>query len=109
MDFGQIALDLISALGYAGMAFGLVVDSFGIPIPSEILLAVGGMLAAQGKMNVWVVLTLGTLAQLVGGLVGYAIGRYGGYPFLEKYGKYFLISHKDLQKRKWHLINTDRC
>lgn len=98
MNFSQIALDLISALGYAGMATGLVLDSFGIPIPSEILLAVGGMLAAQGTMNWLVVLVLGTLAQLVGGMVGYVIGRYGGYPFLAKYGKYFLISQKDLDK-----------
>ncbi len=98
MNFSQIALDLISALGYAGMAVGLILDSFGIPIPSEILLAVGGMLAARGTMSWPVVLVFGTLAQLVGGMVGYGIGRYGGYPFLAKYGKYFLISQKDLAK-----------
>lgn len=98
MDFVKIATDLMSSLGYWGMSVGLVLDSFGIPIPSEVLLAIGGALAGTGRFNVWVVLFLGTAAQLAGGLVGYYIGRYGGYPFLQKYGKYFFISHRDLQR-----------
>lgn len=98
MDFARIATDLLSSLGYGGLSVGLILDSFGIPIPSEVLLAVGGALAATGRFNVWVVLFLGTSAQLVGGLVGYWIGRYGGYPFLRKYGKYVFISEKDLER-----------
>jgi membrane protein DedA with SNARE-associated domain len=89
---------MMERLGYAGMAIGLVVDSFGIPIPSEVLLAVGGALAATGQFELWIVFVLGVSAQLVGGLIGYAIGRYGGLPFLEKYGKYVFISKKDLNK-----------
>jgi membrane protein DedA with SNARE-associated domain len=61
-------------------------------------LAVGGALAATGRFELWIVFVLGVSAQLVGGLVGYAIGRYGGLPFLQKYGKYVFISQKDLQK-----------
>jgi membrane protein DedA with SNARE-associated domain len=98
MDFTGIATDLLSQLGYGGLTVGLVLDSFGIPIPSEVLLALGGALAATGRFDVWVVIILGTVAQLVGGLVGYAIGRYGGHPFLERYGKYVFISKRDLQK-----------
>jgi membrane protein DedA with SNARE-associated domain len=88
----------MSQMGYTGMAIGLVLDSFGIPIPSEVLLAVGGALAATGRFELWIVFVLGVGAQMIGGLVGYAIGRYGGLPFLEKYGKYVFISKKDLQK-----------
>lgn len=98
MDFTRLALDLLSTLGYTGMTVGLVLDSFGIPIPSEVLLAVGGALAASGRFNIWLVFFIGVLAQLVGGLIGYWIGRYGGLPFLERYGKYVLISKKDLAK-----------
>jgi membrane protein DedA with SNARE-associated domain len=98
IDFTGIALNLMSTLGYWGMTAGLVLDSFGIPIPSEVLLMVGGALAASGRFNPWVVFVLGTLAQVVGGLIGYLIGRYGGEPLLEKYGKYVLISHNDLQR-----------
>lgn len=98
MDFTKIAMDLLSGLGYGGLSVGLILDSFGIPIPSEVLLAVGGALVATGRFNLWVVIALGTVAQLIGGLVGYAIGRYGGYPFLERYGKYLLVSKRDLDK-----------
>lgn len=89
---------MMSQLGYWGMTIGLVLDSFGIPIPSEVLLMVGGALAASGRFDPWVVFILGTLAQVVGGLIGYLIGRYGGEPILEKYGKYVLISHNDLKR-----------
>lgn len=98
IDFTGVASDLLSHLGYAGMAVGLILDSFGIPIPSEVLLAVGGALAATGRFNLWIVFVIGVSAQLIGGLIGYAIGRYGGLPVLEKYGKYIFISKKDLKR-----------
>jgi membrane protein DedA with SNARE-associated domain len=98
IDFTGIALSLMSTLGYWGMTVGLVLDSFGVPIPSEVLLMVGGALSASGRFNPWVVFALGVGGQVVGGLIGYLIGRYGGEPLLEKYGKYVLISHNDLQR-----------
>jgi membrane protein DedA with SNARE-associated domain len=98
MDLTQLALQLMSTLGYTGMAVGLILDSFGIPIPSEVLLAIGGALAASGRFNIWAVFIIGVAAQLIGGLIGYAIGKYGGRPILERYGKYVLISSSDLDK-----------
>src|SRR5437879_4698281 len=52
----------------------------------------------QGRFNLWAVLVIATLAQVLGGLVGYFIGKYGGEPFLERYGKYLLITKRDLAK-----------
>jgi membrane protein DedA with SNARE-associated domain len=98
IDFTGIALGLMSQLGYWGMAIGLVLDSFGIPIPSEVLLMVGGALAATGRFNLWVVVVIGIVAQVIGGLIGYLVGRYGGEPLLLRYGKYVLISHQDLRR-----------
>lgn len=98
MDFSKLATDLLSELGYMGLTVGLILDSFGMPLPSEVILAFGGALAAQGRFNVWIVIILGTIAQVIGGLIGYVIGRYGGQPFLERYGKYVLISKRDLRK-----------
>ncbi|HVQ43626.1 MAG TPA: DedA family protein [Candidatus Saccharimonadia bacterium] len=98
MHLTQIAIDLLSQLGYGGLAAGLVLDSFGVPLPSEVLLVLGGTLSASGRFNVWAVFTIGTLAQLAGGLIGYALGRYGGLPLLERYGKYVLISKRDLAR-----------
>lgn len=98
MDLTSLATELLSTLGYVGMAVGLVLDSFGIPIPSEVLLTLGGTLAATGRFNVWAVYFIGVAAQIVGGLIGYGVGKYGGLPILNKYGKYVLISQKDLAR-----------
>lgn len=98
IDFTRVATDLLSQLGYGGLTIGLVLDSFGIPIPSEVLLMVGGALAAVGRFNPWAVFVLGVAGQVAGGLISYGIGRYGGYPLLERYGKYVLISDRDLRR-----------
>lgn len=97
-NFTTVAIDLLRVLGYGGLAAGLVIDSFGIPIPSEVLLLLGGALAASGRFNLWAVFVIGVVAQVIGGLIGYAIGKYGGLPLLERYGKYILVSKKDLAK-----------
>ncbi len=93
----QVATDLISHLGYTGLVIGLVVDSTALPIPSEVLVPLATVLALHGRFNLWAIFIIGTLSQLVGGLIGYYIGRYGGEPVLEKYGKYVLISKRDLR------------
>jgi membrane protein DedA with SNARE-associated domain len=97
-QLAQLATDMLSHLGYWGLALGLFLDSFGPPIPSEVLLLLGGTLAATGRFELWAVFVIGIVAQVLGGLVGYTIGRYGGHPFLEKYGKYVLISKRDLKR-----------
>jgi membrane protein DedA with SNARE-associated domain len=100
ISFTQIATDMISGLGYGGLTLGLFIDSFGVPIPSEVLIPLSTVLALEGRFNLWAVFIIGTLAQVAGGLVGYYIGRYGGEPILERYGKYVLISKRDLKKTR---------
>lgn len=98
VSFTQIATSLISQLGYGGLGLGLVLDSFGVPIPSEVLIPLATVLALEGRFNVWWIFVLGTAAQVLGGLVSYLVGRYGGEPILERYGKYILVSRQDLAK-----------
>jgi membrane protein DedA with SNARE-associated domain len=97
-DLTRLAIDLLSTLGYGGLLVGLVLDSFGLPIPSEVLLVLGGALAAHGRFNIVLVFLLGVAGQVLGGLIAYGIGRYGGLPVLERYGKYLLVSKRDLAK-----------
>jgi membrane protein DedA with SNARE-associated domain len=97
-DLAAIAFNLISQLGYGGLAFGLFIDSFGIPIPSEILIPLATALAIEGRFHLWIIFAIGTLAQVLGGTAGYLIGRYGGEPILERYGKYVLITQRDLKR-----------
>ena len=91
MNLTQIALDLISSLGYSGLFLGLFLDSFGIPIPSEVLVPLATALALQGRFALAGVFAVGVLAQVTGGLAGYYIGRYAGEPFLEKYGRWLVM------------------
>lgn len=86
----------IDILGYPGIFFLMLVESCGIPMPSEIIMPFSGFLVVAGKMNFWLVSFVGALANLVGSLIAYWIGLKGGRGLIEKYGKYILISKNDL-------------
>ena len=94
----EIATNMIATLGYGGLAVGLFVDSFGIPIPSEVLLPLAGAAAKQGQMNLMIVIIVGTLAQTAGAMLAYAIGMGPGLEFVKRYGKYVLFSEHELAK-----------
>ncbi len=98
MSLTQIASDMISGLGYLGLFMGLFLDSFGVPIPSEVLIPVATVLGLQGRFDMIAVFLIGTLAQVLSGLVGYFVGRYAGREVIERYGKYLLISKRDLHR-----------
>jgi len=87
---------IIGYLGYAGVFVLMLVESCGIPMPSEVIMPFSGFLVARGELNFWLVVILGAVGNLVGSWLAYFIGYKGGRPLIEKYGKYFLISHHDL-------------
>jgi membrane protein DedA with SNARE-associated domain len=88
----------LTSLGYLGIAFGLMIEI----IPSEIVLAYGGYLISQGKINFLGAIAAGTIGGVIAQIFLYWIGYYGGRPFLEKYGKYLLIHKKHLDvAEKW--------
>ena len=88
----------ISATGLFGIGFLMALESAGIPIPSEVIMPFGGFLVAGGQFSLLVVAIVGALGNVVGSLVAYYIGLYGGRPLVEKYGKYILLSKHDLDK-----------
>lgn len=65
-----------------------MIESIGIPLPSEILLPYTGYLAYLERFDFWIVVIIGTLACLVGSLIMYFIAFFGGNYFFERYGKY---------------------
>ena len=83
---GQL-FEWIQSLGYFGIMLGLMLEV----IPSEIVLAYGGFLVSQGNINFLGAMIFGTVGGVVAQLFIYWIGRYGGRPVLERYGKYILI------------------
>lgn len=82
----------IQSLGYFGIMIGLMIEV----IPSEIVLAFGGYLVSKGDINFLGAVVFGTIGGVIAQIFVYWIGRYGGRPVLEKYGKYIFISKKHI-------------
>lgn len=91
-----IIIIFINKLGYFGVFILMTLESCNIPIPSEIILPYAGFLVSQGKMNFHIAAFVGGLACLAGSILSYWLGQRLGRPFLWKYGKWILISHKDI-------------
>ncbi|MUT67632.1 DedA family protein [Paenibacillus sp. NEAU-GSW1] len=88
----------IESLGYFGILIGLMIEV----IPSEIVLGYGGYLVSEDKISYIGAVIFGTLGAVGQNWILYAIGRFGGRPLVEKYGKYIKIKpkHVDLAE-KW--------
>lgn len=82
----------IQHLGYFGIMIGLMIEV----IPSEIVLAYGGYLVFTGQVNFFAAVLFGTIGGVIAQLFVYWIGRYGGRPVLEKFGKYIFIHKKQI-------------
>ena len=92
-----IIVATISALGYWGVVLLMAIESACIPLPSEIIMPFAGYLVSRGQMNLWGVGLAGAIGCVLGSLVAYWVGMYGGRPLIEKYGRYVLISRQDLE------------
>src|SRR6187402_287982 len=89
---------IISAIGYPGVALLMAIESACIPLPSEIIMPFAGYVVYQGKMNLLMAATAGAIGCNIGSLVAYWIGAYGGRPLVGKFGRYVLMSRKDLDR-----------
>lgn len=89
-------IDTISALGYPGVALLMGIESACIPLPSEIIAPFSGYLSYTGRFSLFGVALAGGVGSMLGSWATYEIGKYGGRPFIQRYGKYVLVSQHDL-------------
>jgi membrane protein DedA with SNARE-associated domain len=96
---------LYGAVGYFGVLVAMAIESAMVPLPSELILPYAGFLVSDptkleplmnAPWNYWIVVVVATIGNTVGSLIAYAIGAYGGRPFLERYGKYLLIRKHEI-------------
>jgi len=86
----------ISLLGYSGVVIMMAIESVCVPLPSEIIMPFAGYLAAKGEFTFIGVAIAGSIGSVIGSVLAYGVGIYGGRAFIEKYGKYILLSRHDL-------------
>jgi membrane protein DedA with SNARE-associated domain len=96
--------EFLKSAGYGAIFALSFISAMGLPVGAEVALIYGGVLASgqvpgEGKpLSLAVVIIVATIAELLGSLAGYSIGRYGGRALVDKVGKYVLLTHKDLDR-----------
>jgi membrane protein DedA with SNARE-associated domain len=102
---------MYDAVGYVGVAVAVALETIVAPIPSEVILPMAGWKVSQSAAdpsivepltglawNIPLAVLLVTLGSLVGAVVGYYIGAWGGRPLLDRYGGYVGIGASDLDR-----------
>lgn len=94
----DFVIELISDYGYLGMFIGMVLEAIIIVIPSEAILATGGILASKNIFTFLGAFLTGLLGSVFCAIIIYLMGYFGGRTFVKKYGKYFFMKEEGLQK-----------
>ena len=101
-------LDTIARGGYWGIAFLMAIENIFPPIPSELIMGLGGINVANGRMEFWPLLIAGSIGSTAGNYVWYQIGRSYGYerlkPFIDRWGRWLTLDWEDVE----HMIGFFR-
>lgn len=94
----EFVTELIDNYGYLGMFIGMILEAVIIIIPSEAILATGGILASKNIFTFWKAFIVGLIGSVFCAIIIYFIGYFGGRGFIRKYGKYFFMKETELEK-----------
>jgi membrane protein DedA with SNARE-associated domain len=95
----------LSSWGYVALVLLTVAEAACIPFPSEVTVGFAGYLASTGRLDLAVVIVLATAGETVGALIAYTVGRVGGRPLVDRFGRYILLTHSDLDRAE-HWFDT---
>jgi membrane protein DedA with SNARE-associated domain len=94
--------DWVAHYGYAAIFLLMLLDAACIPFPSEVTMLVGGWYASQGRLDVFLVGTMGTLGSLAGSWIAYGVGATAGRGFIERYGRFVMIRAHEMDRvQRW--------
>jgi membrane protein DedA with SNARE-associated domain len=97
----NVAVDVVDAMGLGGVFVLMVLESACIPVPSEATMLFAGFNVSAGHYSLFEAVAVGSVANLVGSWIAYAVGYYGRVDILEKHGGKVGI-------RKSHIEQADR-
>ena len=93
----QWATALIGQWGLPAVFVLMLLESACIPIPSEATMLFAGFAVSTGDMSLLGITVAGVAGNVVGSWAAYAVGLYGGRPFIDKYGKYIFLRHHHVE------------
>ena len=96
---GALAVFIIAVIsggGYPGVVLLMAIESACIPLPSEIIMPFAGYLVSTGRFDLYLAATAGAIGCNLGSIVGYEVGKRGGRPLAERWGRYVLIGPGEL-------------
>jgi len=93
----------LSQWGLAAVFLFGFLEACCVPIPSEITFGFAGVLAGEGRLNIVAVIIVGTLAELIGSFVSYTVGRVAERPLVSRFGRYLLITERDIDRAEHFL------
>lgn len=98
----EFARRAVITLGYPGILIAMVAENLFPPIPSEIVLPLAGFEVYQGNLTFVLTVLAATLGSLIGALILYAVGRYGGRPAVDRWGRVLRVSNADVDRaERW--------
>ncbi|HPO15287.1 MAG TPA: DedA family protein [Candidatus Hydrogenedentes bacterium] len=95
----QIALwieHIMEVLGYPGLVLMMALESMVAPVPSEIVMPFAGFLIVKGTFSIAGGIIASSLGTILGSLISYYMGKWGGYPLVIRFGKYLLLDREHL-------------
>ena len=98
----EAILSLIEAGGYWGIFALMVIENVFPPIPSEVIMGLGGMAVARGTMSFWPLLLVGTVGSTLGNYAWFLVGDRLGYrrlqPIVTRWGRWLTLEWRDVER-----------
>ncbi|MEP7103420.1 MAG: DedA family protein [Candidatus Dojkabacteria bacterium] len=105
----QWIISLVSSLGYLGVILAMTIESASIPLPSEVIMGIGGYLVYKGELNLFLVAFAGAIGNIIGSTIMYTIGAKGGRPVLQKHGHRVHFDEEKFKRvDKWFIKYGDK-
>ncbi|MBI2141050.1 DedA family protein [Candidatus Woesearchaeota archaeon] len=93
----ELFTGIIASTGYLGVFILMTLESMVAPVPSELVMPFAGFLVADGKLNLWLVIVISSLASITGSLISYFVAYFGEKELIHKFGRFVFLDKEELE------------
>ncbi len=98
----EVFTALIANMAYLGIFVLMTLESMIAPVPSELVMPFAGFLVADGKLNMWLVILVSSLASITGSLISYFVAYFGEKELIQHFGKLMFMDEEELEwAQRW--------